>query len=94
MTNTTWDIDISDTYDTQTLDAWPIAPIDYTAEIPHPVPDEEWHAEQEPEYIGCECEIDWKCGVCRENGYSHSRLDACGLGPDADLAGIYLGEFR
>lgn len=43
MNNITWDIDISDTYDTQALDAWPIAPIDYTAEIPHPVPDEEWN---------------------------------------------------
>jgi len=41
----------------------------------------------EPEY--CECEIDWKCGVCREAGIPHSRLDAFGLGPDADLtAGV------
>lgn len=26
--------------------------------------------------VGCECEIDWKCGVCQRNGYRHSILDA------------------
>ena len=43
--------------------------------------DEYFSDEQE---YGCECEIDWKCGVCREAGIGHPRLDAYGLGPDAD----------
>jgi hypothetical protein len=66
---------------------------DYTSEIP-PIegttdPRADWVAYlDELEEYGCECEIDWKCGVCRENGYRHSRLDAFGLGPDADLAGM------
>jgi hypothetical protein len=57
---------------------------------------DEYLDEQENEY-GCECEIDWKCGVCRTAGIAHSRIDAFGLGPDADLeaeAARYLGEFR
>lgn len=71
---------------------------DYTLDIP-PIADTiaaDDYVPDEQEY-GCECEIDWKCGFCRENGYSHSRLDAFGLGPDADLeaeAARYLGEFR
>lgn len=24
---------------------------------------------------GCECELDWKCDVCTDNGYYHSILD-------------------
>lgn len=60
---------------------------DWTAEVPHPVPDSEWFGFDDQE-MGCECEIDWKCGLCRELGVPHSRLDACGLGPDADLEAL------
>jgi hypothetical protein len=62
-----------------------IANYDYTASIPPiegTLSDDEYWGEEEP---GCECEIDWKCGVCRENGYRHERLDAAGLGPDVDM---------
>jgi len=61
---------------------------DYTNEIPPiegTLSEDEYLDEQEQE-VGCECEVDWKCGVCRANGFYHSRLDAAGLGPDAVLS--------
>lgn len=76
---------------------------DYTAAIP-PIegttdPRQDWcdYLDEQENEFGCECEIDWKCGVCRKAGIAHSRIDAFGLGPDADLeaeAARYLGEFR
>jgi hypothetical protein len=81
-----FDTDPADRWDADAFEPRDIANYDYTATIP-PVPGTYDPREDEEQEYGCECEIDWKCGVCRENGYRHSRLDAFGLGPDADLSG-------
>lgn len=99
MSNTAFitdlEIDPSDRWD---LDRErPCANTDWTLDLPpiegtsdlHPMDCRCLRCEAEAEaaaWIGCECEIDWKCGLCREEGIRHSRLDAAGLGPDADLS--------
>ena len=64
--------------------AWNPAPpeafaqnVDYTTEIP-PIAgtySEDEYLDELDQEVGCECERDWKCGVCRENGYRHSIID-------------------